>query len=1075
MRDTRQSTGIGRRHLLSTLYSERDSAVQTLPRFIRLSLLLMVFLLPSFAVQAQEADADLAVARLKQGVAQYKALNFSAAKATLLQVDRGALPEKDQAILDRYLVAVPEAFRRQSEAMDAYNEAVEALGESDLVQARMGFQLAAMSEYLPAPVRQDARAQLALVVAKAEAAVAAAPPAPRLAAPPVAVPRPRPEASQLARAIEEPPVRTAQPAVTGSQAEVEARKALADQLARRARISQTLSRARQAMAENRPDEAALWFKQVLALDPQNAEARQALAQLAPAPILEVPADPGVVSVTPLIPTAPVAVVSESGALTALQQRRQIQRQRADVEYDKALKRSFDSLIRAQTAEDFEASANALHVAENIVESNKNLYIPSEYRDRLVEISELLNGVELRREEWERAEVARQLTELSKAEADRVQRAQEQLERTVGRLTANARTLMAARKYRDALQVLDQITKLDPANTWASDQKGLLEQLVLLQDQQEIQDSLIYEENRSLGDIREAQIPWYEMLRFPRNWREIRELREGQGLQAGFGSEEDRRIRQVLAESVIPDPIGWEDLPLVEAIEYLRTVMNLNIHPNWKWLEVAGYTKETATISSVYIVKVSYAKALQVILEDVSGPRLGTEDELSYVVDGGVITITTQKDLSRKVFPRVYDIRDLVRPGISGGIITTTTGDGDGPAADLGSGGEAISAIVGQIIALITNTIDPISWQPPGETGGLGGDGRIDAWNDQLVVTQTAANHQAIVDLIEQLREKKEIQVAIEARFINVNSAFLESIGVDLDFYFNLGSRLGSGMTTDPWTGATVPTRTGTSGWGTDRPGSDSFTPISGRQGSAGFTNLLGATTPTGGGFNLSEPALSIAGTFLDDIQVDFLIEATQAHKTTRVLSAPRLTLLSGTTAQIHVGRELTYIADVDIESDVTDNVVTRTIDFDSDTLQLGTSMVITATVSSDLKYVTLTISPSITRLLALEFFPFDPGPLLAGGALPMGFEDIAFVQLPDTSVETLTTTVAVPDGGTLLLGGLKVASEIEREMGVPILSKIPFINRGFTNRGKMTDETTLLVLVKPTIIIPREQERREFP
>jgi len=344
-----------------------------------------------------------------------------------------------------------------------------------------------------------------------------------------------------------------------------------------------------------------------------------------------------------------------------------------------------------------------------------------------------------------------------------------------------------------------------------------------------------------------------------------------------------------------------------------------------------------------------------------------------------------------------------------------------------------------------------------------------------VVTQTAANHQAIVELINQLRETKEIQVAIEARFINVNTAFLESIGVDLDFYFNLGSRLGSGTATDPWTGATVPMRTGTSAWGTGRPASDSFTPISASQGGATFTSLIGSTTPTGGGFSLSEPALSIAGTFLDDIQVDFLIEATQANETTRVLSAPRLTLLSGTTAQIHVGRELTYISDVDIESDISDGVVTRTIDFDQDTLELGTTMAITATVSSDLKYVTLTISPSVTRLLALTFFPFDPGPLLTGGELPEGFEDISFVQLPDTSVEQLTTTVAVPDGGTLLLGGLKTAGEIEREMGVPILSKIPIINRGFTNRGKLTDETTLLVLVKPTIIIPREQERREFP
>jgi len=651
MRDTRQSREAGWRFSLSVLYSERDSAVQSFPRFIRLGLLLTVCLLSWVSVQAQEGDADLAAARLKQGVAQYKALDFSAARATLLQVDRRALSQKDRVLLDRYLSAVPEALRRQSEAMDAYNEAVEALGVGDLPRARTGFQVAALSEYLPAPVRQDARAQLALVEAKIKAAAPAAPPASQPAAPSVSGEEPR-EAG-LAEAIEEPSAAPEQPAATPEEAEVRARKALADQLARRARISQTLSRARQAMAENRPDEAALWFKQVLALDPDNAEARQALEQLAgPVSASEAPAESTAAAVAPLVPPAAPPAPSapapapKSGALTALQQRRRIQRQRADVEYDKALRRCSDTLIRAESVEDFEAAADALRVAENIVESNRDLYGPAVYRERLAKISELMNSVQLRREEWERAQVARQLAELSKAEAERVRRAQEQLERTVGRLTANARTLMDSRKYRDALQVLEQITKLDPTNTWASDQKGLLEQLVLLQEQQEVQDTIIHEENRTLRDLREAQTPWYEMLRFPKNWREIREFREGQGLEAGYGSEEDRRIRQVLAESVITDPIDWEDLPLVEAIEYLRTVMNLNIHPNWKFMEFAGYTKDTAIISSVHLAKVSYAKALQVILEDVSGPNLGTENELSYVVDGGVITITTKQDLSR---------------------------------------------------------------------------------------------------------------------------------------------------------------------------------------------------------------------------------------------------------------------------------------------------------------------------------------------------------------------------------------------------------------------------------------------
>jgi type II secretory pathway component GspD/PulD (secretin) len=56
-----------------------------------------------------------------------------------------------------------------------------------------------------------------------------------------------------------------------------------------------------------------------------------------------------------------------------------------------------------------------------------------------------------------------------------------------------------------------------------------------------------------------------------------------------------------------------------------------------------------------------------------------------------------------------------------------------------------------------------------------------------------------------------------------------------------------------------------------------------------------------------------------------------------------------------------------------------------------------------------------------------------------------------------------------------LAGEVEKEMGVPVLSKIPFLKRLFTNRSMAKDENVLLILVKPTIIIQREQEQKQFP
>ena len=85
------------------------------------------------------------------------------------------------------------------------------------------------------------------------------------------------------------------------------------------------------------------------------------------------------------------------------------------------------------------------------------------------------------------------------------------------------------------------------------------------------------------------------------------------------------------------------------------------------------------------------------------------------------------------------------------------------------------------------------------------------------------------------------------------------------------------------------------------------------------------------------------------------------------------------------------------------------------------------------------------------------------------------LQQPEIQITEVRTTVSVPDGGTLLLGGQTLAAEVELEAGTPVLSKIPFLKRLFTNRSMAKDEQILLILVKPTIIIQREQEQKQFP
>ena len=90
-------------------------------------------------------------------------------------------------------------------------------------------------------------------------------------------------------------------------------------------------------------------------------------------------------------------------------------------------------------------------------------------------------------------------------------------------------------------------------------------------------------------------------------------------------------------------------------------------------------------------------------------------------------------------------------------------------------------------------------------------------------------------------------------------------------------------------------------------------------------------------------------------------------------------------------------------------------------------------------------------------------PIVAPGSV--GATDYIYPAKRTTRVESV---VSVPDGGTLLLGGLKQNGEIEMEAGPPILSKIPVLKRFFSNTSLTKDSFTLMILVKPKIMVREE-------
>ncbi len=987
-----------------------------LRRWVTLALPTIVLAVACVPAIAQTADADEATALLTKGQAQHAAFEYKQAKATLLQIDPDKLSAEQRKAYDSLLNGIDDDIRQQAADMEAFNQAQKAMADGDLAAAKTGFAQAAASEHLPQPTVTDAKALLARVN--------------------------KALADNGAESTPDTPEESADTPETTPDEGADAISKL--QAQRTAQAKDLLVKGKTALDKNDFEQAAGYFERALSLDPDLDEAMRLLKYT----------------------RRQIGTASEVSAMSRLIISRKIALQIANVEFAKAMRAARTALAGADSEEDFNEATEAANAAENILETNKTYFSDEQYRSKTQEIANLRKFIRDQKETWNTRMVDIRRQEIEAERRKRRVREQEQRQAKLDSLRSRARTLISEHKYAPAVDVLREIQRLEPTDQWADERLELITQLASMQQEKRYVELRQQEEVKQWVDLRESEIPWYTLIHYPEDWKELSLRRTSIGAETTGETEEERKIRQQLRQKI--QRLNFDGVEFKDVIAFLRDVSGVNIHVKWNALQQSGIDRTTPV--TVKLNDVSLEKALRVILETVGGIT-----PLTYVIDEGVIEISTRDDLSRKTTIKVYDIRDMIFrvPNFSGPRIDLNNTTGNQGSNNNNNGGGLLannddnddddngednvptrSEIIQRITTVIRNSVDRLSWQPEGETGS------IEELHGQLVITQTPENHAKIQDLISQLREQRSLQIAIEARFLSVNAGFLSQIGMDVDIYFNIGSRLGSTTTTDPWTGATVPQSLpgNTSAWGSGKPGTNELTPIAVQNGTFDFGNVLGLTTPVSNSIGNAVgavPALSIGGTLLDDIQVDFLLQATQAHATTRMLTAPRITIFNGQRSYVTVGTQQAYIAEVRPIVSSNSTADQPVIGY----VPTGTVLDVEATVSADRRYVIMTVRPQISTLNSLTS-------VAVGGTT---------IQLPNVTVQDLQTTVSVPDGGTLLLGGQKQSGEVEREMGVPIISRIPILNRLSTNRGKIRDEQTLLILIRPKIIIQQEEEEKQFP
>ena len=427
-----------------------------------------------------------------------------------------------------------------------------------------------------------------------------------------------------------------------------------------------------------------------------------------------------------------------------------------------------------------------------------------------------------------------------------------------------------------------------------------------------------------------------------------------------------------------------------------------------------------------------------------------------------------------------------------------------------------------LIDLIQNTVGgPGAWADGGGNGAI----RPFDTNLSLVVSQTQEVHEEIADLLEQLRRLQDLQVTIEVRFISLNDTFFERIGVDFDFNIQTGVNQPLNMTAVPTAGngSTNPAvfgipaspggRSQTIGLDNSgnpgvalSPGAIGITGTSFGNATAGQNffsipfrqNSFGAATvPQLPGLpNVATSAAEFGFAILSDIEAYFLIQAAQGNTRSNVLQAPKVTLFNGQNAFVSDTRQRPFVtAVIPVVGDFSaaqQPVIT--------VLNEGTAVNVEAVVSNDRRFVRLTLVPFFSQIGRVEEFQFEgsrstkskssdeksgtdvkiPGADglvgLTNGVASTGELELqsngTTIQLPEFLFTTVTTTVSVPDGGTVLLGGIKRLREGRNEFGVPILSKIPYINRLFKNVGLGRTTDSLMLMVTPRIIIQEEEEEK---
>jgi general secretion pathway protein D len=351
--------------------------------------------------------------------------------------------------------------------------------------------------------------------------------------------------------------------------------------------------------------------------------------------------------------------------------------------------------------------------------------------------------------------------------------------------------------------------------------------------------------------------------------------------------------------------------------------------------------------------------------------------------------------------------------------------------------------------------------------------------EQLIVTQTRRNLERMRIILRNYNEVK--QVEIEAKFLEVSQNDLEEVGFDWSVRDGAVPRTTFG-------GAAVLDSNGQQIIDYDRTGSTQNRNINDAFGIATSQSAITINGGTAAGntapdlasaIDLAANATSLftaTGWSVNGYDVDFAIRALSRKAGSDLMSAPKVTVLSGKRANITVAQELRYPESYgDIESTVSSNntggaaiSITAGTPQDFVTRNVGVEMSVTPNVEND-DTISLILEPRVTEF---EGFVEYGGPSVALAGTTTVTVPAGFFQ-PVFSTREMSTEVTIFDGATVVMGGLTRDEVKSINDKVPVLGDIPGIGRLFRSEGESRQKRNLLIFVTANLVSPGGSPARQ--